>query len=665
MAENKTNYGNSSISSLKDEEQVRRRPSVIFGTNDEHGAAHGIYEIIANSIDEAREGYGNQIRISIYNNGEVEVSDDGRGIPMGWNEEEGKFNWELVFCTLYASGKYDSDSYGESLGLNGLGATAMQYASEYMDVYSTRDGKTSIMKFKKGRPDGELQVVDAVREGTGTTIKFKPDQDVFINIKDNSLPAQHYIQLLRRQAMLHAGIEFIFYHEELDKEIKIEYKNGITDFITGICSKPMLKNTLEFSGEDLGTDDPERTPEQYKVRMRLSLNFSRETSLTELYHNGSHLYEGGVTFDALKTSMTKAFEDHAKEIGKLNKSDKFNYKDIESILVAVGDTNAPGNRTFFKNQTKAAINNPFIKSAYMNFIYYNMRNWLKNQKEAESVLAEVLVNKEAREEAEKVSKKVVKKLTQDARGFGNRPKKFVDCKSKDPMETEIFIVEGDSALGSCKLARNSDFQALMPVRGKILNCLKEDLTRILNSEVIVDLVRVLGCGIEATSKHIEGLPKFDLMKLGWGKVIICTDADLDGMQIRCLIITMLYRLMPSLLKAGKVYIAETPLFEITHKKDTYFAYDEKEKEEIMNKLAAQGVKEGQIKVQRSKGLGENDPDMLSVSTMAPLTRRLIPVEYPANDSDVANYFEALLGDDLETRKILIEEYFNVTEVSID
>ena len=661
---NKNNYGQRSITRLKDEQQVRQRPAVIFGTNDEYGAAHGIYEIIANAIDEAREGYGKRIKVSIMKDGTVEVADEGRGIPMGWNETEKMYNWELVFCTLYASGKYDSGNYGASLGLNGLGATAMQYASEFMDVYSTRDGRTSHMRFEKGKPVGELKVYPAEEGKTGTVIRFKPDSEVFIGLKNNTMPAEYYINLLRRQAMLHAGLEIVLYHEEIGKDIVLKYENGIKDFVDAICTRPMLKESLEIGGEEWGTDDESQNPEKYKLDMRISFNFSREASLLELYHNGSHLYEGGASMDALKMAFFKAFEDHAKDIGRMNKSEKLQFKDIESILVCVGDTNAPGNRTFFKNQTKAAINNPFIKRAYADFLYYHIRNWLKEDKQADRVLTEVLANKTAREEADKVSKKVVQSLSKSI-GFGNKPKKFVDCKSKIPFERELFIVEGDSALGACKLARDSAFQALMPVRGKILNCLKADLSKILSSDIIIDLLRVLGCGIEAESKYIDNLPQFDINKLNYGKIIICTDADLDGMQIRCLIITMIYRLCPTLLKAGKVYIAETPLFEITAKKDTYFAYNESEKDTILNQLTAQGIKESQIKIQRSKGLGENEPEMMSKSTMHPMTRRLIPVEYPNDDKDVASYFNALLGDDIETRRILIDEYFELTEVDID
>lgn len=664
MLTTKNAYGQSSISSLKNEDQVRRRPSVIFGTNDEFGAAHGIYEIIANSIDEFREGYGKQVRVSIYNNWEVEVSDDGRGVPMGWNEVEQKWNWELVFCTLYASGKYDSDSYGTSLGLNGLGSTATQYASEFMTVISKRDGKESTMHFKKGRPVSQLEEKVIDTNETGTTIRFKPDSEVFIGLDRGVLPPEHFINLLRRQAMLHAGLEIVFYHEALGKEILLRYDNGITDFINSICEKPLLKNPLYFEEETWGTDDPERQPEQYKLNMRLVLNFSRKCCLTELYHNGSHLYEGGVTFDALKSATTKAFEDHGREIGKFNKSDRLQFKDIESIMTVVGDTNAPGNRTFFKNQTKAAINNPFIKQSFGQFIYNNIRTWLKNNKDGDKVLAEVIANKTAREEADKISKKVVQNLSK-AVTFGDKPKKFVDCKSKNPFERELYIVEGDSALGACKLSRDEITQALMPVRGKILNCLKEDLSQILNNEIIRDLLRVLGCGIEAKSKYLDNLPPFDITKLNYGKIIICTDADLDGMQIRCLIITMIYRLCPSLLKEGKVFIAETPLFEITYKNDTYFAYTEQEKETITEKLLADGALRNKIDYQRSKGLGENDPEMMNRSTMNTLTRRLIPVEYPENDSNVASTFEALLGDDIETRRLLINEYFEITDVDID
>lgn len=661
-----SNYGQQSISSLKDEDQVRKRPAVIFGTNDEKGCAHSVFEIIANAVDEAREGYGNLIDIKLFKDGTVEIADNGRGVPMGWNEGEKKFNWELVFCTLYASGKYDESSYNSSLGLNGLGATATQYASEFMVVESSREGKTSIMEFKKGRPVGQLKERDCPEDKSGTLIRFKPDIEVFTSI---DVPVEYYIDKLRRQAMLQAGLKFKIYSEKLSKTIELYYEDGIAGFINQISPKQLIKAPISFVGEQSGYDD-ERDTTPYKVKMRACFTFSRDASLFEIYHNSSYLSDGGVTFDAFKAAMVKAVNEYARENGKLPKTDSVSYADIESILVAVADTNCPGNRTFFKHQTKTAITNPFIKNAYNSFVYHNFKTWLGNNKEgADRIVAEVLLNKQAREEADRVSKRVVQSLSKKVNSLGSAPDKFVNCKSRNIEEKELFIVEGDSALGACKQARDPAFQAIMPVRGKIINCLKGELSKVLASEIIVNLLRVFGCGVEAESKHIKDLPKFDIKKLDWGKIIICTDADLDGMHIRCLILTMIYRLVPTLLKEGKVFIAETPLYELIPKgkdHEAVFAYSEDEREKAIEILKSRGYTENQIKINRSKGLGENDPEMMSVSTMHPDTRRLLPVEYNEDNAEtVRNMFNALLGDNIEDRKYLINEYFSATSTSID
>lgn len=661
------NYGDNSIKSLKNEDQVRLRPGVIFGTNDESGAANGVWEIIANSIDEAREGHGNQIRVKVWKDGTIEVSDDGRGVPMDWNQAEGKYNWELVFCTLYASGKYDSAAYGQALGLNGLGATAMQYASEFFDVNSVYDNKSHVMHFKKGRPVGKMVVGPSDREPgkTGTTIKFKPDPEVFIGIRNGCMSPDYYLDKLRRQAMLQDGLEFVLWHEELDKTVKIVYNNGVVGFIDSLAQKAMMKKTVCFVESAMGTDDEAIDPNPYKVDMRIAFNFSREIQDLEIYHNGSLMFEGGVTLNALQRGFLIAFDGKLHELGKLGRNDHIIFKDIEQILICVADTNAPGNRTFFKNQTKGAINNPFIKDAFERFILEQVSNWMRVEKSvAESILDEILANKKAREESEKLSKKVIAEMSRSITGVGNKPKKFSDCRSKNAFERELWIVEGDSAKGACVQARDSSFQAIMPIRGKIMNCLKEDFTHILKSEIIIDLLRIFGCGIEAEIKNAENLPKFDINKLNYGKIIICTDADTDGMQIRCLVLTLIYRLCPSLLKQGKVFIALTPLFEITCNKETYFAYTETEKDQIMAKLRNLGYTDNKIKIQRSKGLGENDPDMMSKSTMHPATRRLLPVDYdPETDKTCASVFNALLGDDIEMRRMIVKEYFSLTNVS--
>lgn len=680
---NQAQADNRNMKRLKDEQQVRQRPAPIFGTNDEKGAFHSVDEIIANSIDEAREGYGKRIVINVreateeeISNGAakeayvVEVQDDGRGLPMDWNETEQMYNWELALCTLYASGKYDASQYGKSLGLNGLGLTATQYASSFMNVEATYGGKTHIVKFRKGKPLGQMVVTKANREGTGTLIVFQPDPEVFPALRYNKLTADMFLELLNSQAMLLAGLKIEFTHVELKNTITFLYENGMSEYVDMVVDeKMMLPSAAFFFDSETGTDEPEQDAKNnvpnYKVDMKIAFNFCREHSVVKVYHNGSNMFEGGVTVDGLQRGIAGAFTDVARATNKLTRADKFLYKDIESMLVCVACTDAPGNRTWFKNQTKGAINNPFIGRAFTQFVYNKVRYWLEqNTALSSKIIGEAVINKKAREEGAEVSKKVIKSLTKTV-SFGSKPKGFRDCSSKNVLEREIYIVEGQSALGSTKLACNPLFQAVMPLRGKPINALKERITRVLNNDIIVDLYRVLGCGMEIENKNLEDLPKFDIQKLNWGKIIICTDADVDGMHIRCLLLTMFYILSPSLLKAGKVYIAETPLYEMTYKGETKFAYDDNEKETITQYFLSLGAREGQIKVQRSKGLGENDPEMMSISTMKPETRRLIQVEYPEDDSELRGYFSALLGDDLETRRILINEYFDLVDGNLD
>ena len=655
---------NRNMKRLKDEQQVRQRAGVIFGTNDEFGAAHGVEEVIANSVDEAREGHGDEIIVKFDEDGSVTVTDHGRGLPMDWNEDEGMWNWELALCTLYASGKYDNSQYGDSTGLNGLGLTATQFASEYMDVWSTYGGKTRYMHFEKGKPVGQMKIGPSIIEGTGTTIKFKPDPEVFPALRVRGLPAAYFIELARKQAIVLDGITIKLDHFEVGQELVLCYPNGIVDFIKSIVEKTLIKDVEDYKAFEYGVD--EETPElpKYKVDMRLAFTFSRDQNFLEVYHNGSQLFEAkdNYTVDGLKDAFTSAFTDYSKMNGKIGRNDKFLYKDIEPLLVCVAKTSAPGNRTWFKNQTKGAILNSFIRKSFKLFVYNSVMNWLnKNKTESDKIVAEVILNKQNREEFTKSLAKAVKTMSKGI-SFGNKPAKFKECASKDKRRREIYIVEGDSALGSVLLARDKDFQAVMPLRGKPINALKEKLSRVLSNDIIIDLFRIFECGMEVKHENIEGLPEFKLENLAWDKIIICTDADVDGMHIRCLCITMFYILAPSLLKAGKVYIAETPLYEITWKKENRFAFTDAEKEQVLDELRVMGAKDNQIMIQRSKGLGENDPDMMHVSTMNPLTRRLTKVEYPADDRNVANYFNALLGDDIETRRYMIEQFFEMTEI---
>lgn len=662
MAENNSR----DLGQLKGADQVRKRPAVIFGTNTLNGAFSGFGELVANSIDEAREGFGKRIEVNVEKGNVITVIDQGRGLPMDWNETEKKYNWELALCTLYSSGKLDDSQYSMSLGLNGLGLTATQFASTFMDVWATYDNKVHYMHFEKGNAVGKMKVQTAAdNANTGTKIVYQPDPEVFPELRTKEITAEKFIGYLRKQAMQTPGLTIEFKHYSLAKPITFYYENGAVDFIDSLDIKLMCNKVASFDGEARGTDDEVLQPIEYDLKMSLAFNFCRDGSLIEMYHNASHLFEGGVTLDAMSRGFTNAFNTYCREQNKLRgNNDKILYRDIESILVCIGSTSAPGNRTNFKNQVKSAITNPFIGATYASFVYTKVKFWLDNNvKEATRVVAEVLANKKAREEASEVSKKVIKEMTK-AVTFADKPKKFVDCTNKNPALRELYIVEGDSALGSVKLARDSSTQAIIPVRGKIINCLKEKPTRVLMNDIIKDLLRVLGCGVEIESQYLEDLPKFNINKLNYCKIVICTDADVDGFHIRTLLLTMFWRLVPSLIKAGKLYIAETPLYTFTWKKTKAydagyrFAFSDKDKADIINELTSMGIDINRVKIERSKGLGENDPDMMHESTMNPLTRHLIPVEVPDDTTELQAYFNALLGDDLESRRELIEIYFD-------
>jgi DNA gyrase subunit B len=652
------NYGQDSISKLKGEQQVRQKPSVIFGRNDEYGCLHGVYEIIANAIDEAREGHGNKIKVTIFEDGSFQVEDDGRGVPMGWNPKENKWNWELVFCDLYASGKYDAVSYGQSLGLNGLGATAMQYASKYMHVESVRNYEASIMDFAEGKPVGQLRTEKSDKEH-GTTIRFKPDDTVFTNTGGIVTEADTYIDIFRKQAMLHDGMKFELHHIEDDLHMEIGYPHGITQFVNKVTQRPMIPNDsiyIEGSEEVYNENDPEG----FILKTRVALNFTRSMSLFEVYHNGSHLVRGKNTVGAFQNAILSALEQYGKETGKFSRTDKVSFKDVEPILVCVGTTDCQGSKSFFENQTKEEVTNKVFAKSILKLVQYQLYFWLnKNKALADKITEEVKTNKIAREESAKLGRQIIAKLSKGTDSLGSRPKKFIDCKSKDTSLRELYLVEGDSALGSVKLARDADYQAILPVQGKIINCMKHEIPRILSNERIVEIEVTLGCGLEIDSKQYNlNLPAFDMDKLRWSKIIICTDADVDGWQIRCLILAKFYRLNPSLLKAGKVYIAETPLYEISVGQESKFAYSDKERDDLVSILHSNGVSDKKIRIQRSKGLGENTPEMMNLTTMNPSTRRLTAIKYPENQQQLNALFESLLGNDLDSRKEYIQDYFD-------
>ncbi len=661
MAPRKANYGNESISALKGADRVRKRPGVIFGSDGLEGCEHAVFEILSNAIDEAREGHGSLITVTRYLDKSIQVEDQGRGCPVDWNENEQKYNWELVFCELYAGGKYggDGDNYEYSLGLNGLGSCATQYASEYFDAAIWRDGFKYSLHFEKGENIGGLKKEPTDRgKKTGTTIRWKPDLEVFTDI---DIPVDYYTDVLKRQAVVNAGVTFRFREETAPNKFSttdFQYENGILDYVTELAGEEPLTQPVFWQTERKGRDRADKP--EYKVKLSVSFCFSNKVSVIEHYHNSSWLEHGGSPEKAMKSAFVSAIDSYLKQQGKYQKNEaKITFNDIQDALVLV--SNNFSTQTSYENQTKKAINNKFVQEAMTDFLRSQLEVYfIENPFDAQKIAEQVLINKRSRETAERTRLNIKKKLT-GSMDISNRVQKFVDCRTKDVSKRELYIVEGDSAMGAVKLSRDAEYQGIMPVRGKILNCLKADYAKIFKSDIITDLLKVLGCGVEVKDKHVKDLSAFDLDNLRWNKVVICTDADVDGFQIRTLILTMLYRLTPTLIQQGYVYIAESPLYEITCKEKTWFAYSDKEKNDIVASL--EGKK---YDIQRSKGLGENEPDMMWLTTMNPETRRLIKV-MPEDVERTAQIFDLLLGDDLQGRKNHIADngykYLELADIS--
>ena len=652
-------YGNDSITQLKGADRVRKRPGVIFGSDGLEGCEHSVFEILSNSIDEARAGFGTLITVTRYEDRSVEVEDFGRGCPVDWNPAEGKYNWELVYCELYAGGKYANDegeSYEYALGLNGLGACATQYASEYMDVTVRRDGNRYDLHFEKGELVGSMTTAPIDRKKTGTTHRWRPDLSVFTDI---DIPEEWFRQTLRRQAVVNAGVTFRLriQHGAKFETTDYVYEHGILDYVQELAGEDTLTAPYYIEAERRGRDRADKP--EYKVRLSAAFCFSNRLSLIEYYHNSSWLEHGGAPDKAARSGFVSGVDAYIKKLGKYQKNEsKITWQDVQDCLVLV--TNCFSTQTSYANQTKKAISNRFIQEAMTEFFKQQLEVWcIEHAAEAGRMADQVLINKRSREQADRTRLNIKKKLT-GTMDITSRVEKFVDCRSRDPERRELYIVEGDSALGSCKMGRDAEFQGIMPVRGKILNCLKADYGRIFKSDIITDLLKVLGCGVEV-EKHGRELNAFNLENLRWSKVVICTDADVDGFQIRTLILTMLWRLTPTLITEGYVYIAESPLYEITSKNKTWYAYSDAEKNRIVEELDGR-----KFTVNRSKGLGENSAEMMWLTTMNPETRRLIRV-MPEDAERTAYWFQLLLGDDLAGRKNHIAEdgykYLDMADIS--
>ena len=657
----KTEYGNEAIRALKGADRVRKRPAVIFGSDGLEGCKHSVFEIISNSIDEAREGHGNKITVTRYNDNSIEVEDMGRGCPVDFNKAENRYNWELVYCELYAGGKYNNvsgENYEYSLGLNGLGACATQYSSEFMNVEVYRDGYQYNLAFEKGNNVGGLKKEETKRRQTGTKTHWKPDLEVFTDI---NIELEYFCDVLKKQSIVNPGIKFVLKYQNDDgsyEHFDYLYENGILDYVNELLGESAFTTPMLWQAERKGKDREDMN--EYKVKYNFAFAFSKTVKVNEYFHNSSFLEHGGSTERAVKQAFTSYIDSYLKNNNKYLKNEaKIQFTDIEDCLVMVSSSFST--QTSYENQTKKAINNKFIYEAAVEFLKHQLEVYfVENPEEAGKICDQVLINKRSRESAEK-TRISTKKMFTEKLDMANMVKKFVDCRTKDVERRELYIVEGDSALGSVKLARNAEFQAVMPVRGKILNCLKASYAKIFDNDIITDLMKVLGCGVEVKTAKNKELSSFNLNALRWSKIVICTDADYDGFQIRTLILTMLYTLAPTLIEEGFVYIAESPLYEINTKDRTYFAYDESERAEIMKMIG-----KSSFTIQRSKGLGENEPDMMSLTTMNPDTRRLIKVT-PDEAEHTKFMFDMLLGDNLDARKEFINnnghDYLEMADIS--
>ena len=643
-------YDNEAISSLKGADRVRKRPGVIFGSDGLEGCEHAVFEILSNAIDEARSGHGDKIIVTRYADRSIEVEDFGRGCPVDWNNAEQRYNWELVFCELYAGGKYgsgDGDAYEFSLGLNGLGSCATQYSSEYFDATIYRDGKKYTLHFEKGENVGGLHAEDAPRHKTGSRFRWKPDLEVFTDI---AIPLEYYTDVLKRQAVVNPGVTFVLRNQagSTFEETEFRYENGIQDYVAELVGDTALTTPVFFSTERTGRDRADK--DDYRVKISVALCFSNTVNVIEHYHNSSWLEHGGSPEKAMRSALLSAIDGYLRTNNKYNKNEsKITWADIQDCLIFVSSNFST--QTSYENQTKKSITNKFVQEAMADFLKEQLAVYfIETPTDAVKIAEQVLINKRSREHAESQRVTIKKKLS-GSLDLSNRVAKFVDCRTKDTSLRELYIVEGDSAMGAVKQSRDAEFQGIMPVRGKILNCLKADYNKIFKSEIITDLIKVMGCGVELKGvKKSKDLADFDINNLRWNKIVICTDADVDGYQIRTLILTMLYRLTPTLIEEGYVYIAESPLYEITYRDDTWYAYSNKEKDDIVNGELA-GKK---CSIQRSKGLGENEPDMMWLTTMNPATRRLIKV-MPMDEEKTAQTFDLLLGDNLQGRKDHIAE----------
>ncbi|MBW2973951.1 DNA topoisomerase (ATP-hydrolyzing) subunit B [Candidatus Woesearchaeota archaeon] len=619
-----SSYGAKEIQVLEGLEAVRKRPGMYLGSTDIRGMHHLVYEVIDNSIDEAMAGYATKIDVIINKDGFITIKDDGRGIPVDMHPKFKKPALTVVLTVLHAGGKFDHNAYKVSGGLHGVGVSVTNALSESFIAEVKRGGKLYRQEFSKGKPVTEMKEIGPT-EGTGTIIKFIPDYTI---MEQNEFDFDILKKRLRELAFLNKGVEINLIDERTGKEEKFKYDGGIKEFVLFLDKKKTaLHKPVYFEAEKNG----------YKIEV--ALQYTTDFGETVFsFANNINTHEGGTHLSGFKTALTRCINKYGEKHNMFGKAVKrLSADDVREGLTAIISVKVPNPQ--FEGQTKTKLGNSEVKGAVDSAVTEHLAAFFnENPSTAKHIIGKCLESARAREAARKARELVRRKGLLDV---STLPGKLADCASKDPAKSEIFLVEGDSAGGSAKQGRNREFQAILPLRGKIINVEKARLIKVLKNEEIGTMITAIGTGLG---------DEFNIDKRRYDKVIIMTDADVDGNHIACLLLTFFYRHMQPLIQAGKVYLAMPPLYKVKKGKKEYYVYNEDEKDKLLKEIGTEGVS-----LQRYKGLGEMNPKQLWETTMDPKTRMLkqVAIEDAVHADET---FSILMGDEVEPRRDFIKEH---------
>jgi len=621
-------YSAKNIQVLKGLEAVRKRPAMYIGDISQKGLHHLVYEIVDNSIDEAMAGYANEIIVTIHQGEVISVEDNGRGIPVDIHPVEQKPAVEVIMTLLHAGGKFDKSSYKVSGGLHGVGASVVNALSKNLTVEININGKVYQQSYSRGIPTTELKIIGET-DKRGTKVSFLADDEIFktINYKYEILSNR-----LRELAFLNQNLKIVLKDERSGKEEEFQYKGGLIEFVMFLdeTRTPVHKSPIYMEGEKEGIP--------IQICMQYNSAYT-ETILT--YCNNVNTIEGGSHLSGFKSALTRTLNAYAQKYNIIKTNDKITLtgEDVREGLTAVISVKVAEPQ--FEGQTKTKLGNSEVRGAVESLVNEQLYEFFEhNPAISRQILDKSLGAARAREAARHARELARRKTALESNSL---PGKLADCSSTDPAESELYLVEGDSAGGSAKQGRNRRFQAILPLKGKILNVEKSRLDKILANDEIRTIITAIGAGI--------GSDDFNIERLRYNKVIIMTDADVDGSHIRTLLLTFFYRYMTELINQGNIYIAQPPLYKIKYSKDEFYAYDEEQKMEIIKRL---NVEEGKLTIQRYKGLGEMNPDQLWETTMNPETRTILQVTLE-NAMEADQIFTILMGDEVEPRKKFIED----------